>query len=401
MFTTWCTTYLCTSKKLCIFAATKRIVRMKKPFVYGVSVEGDNFTDRELETKRLKLNFENGVNSILISPRRMGKTSLVKKVMSLMDDKDVTVVFMDIYKCRSEYDFYEKFAASVIQGTATKMERMIADAKEFLLTVTPRITYSPEPNTDFSLSLGINPKTNTPEEILQLPERIAKKRGIRIVVCIDEFQQIGEMADSLTIQKTIRSVWQHHQSTSYCLFGSKQHLMSKLFYSRKMPFYQFGDMFFLKKIPMEKWVPFIVSRFQQAHKTISEEYAQAICKTVDNYSAYVQQLAWNVFAVSDDVVTAQSFANGVEATMSQVTPLFVEQTSGLTTYQLNLLRAICQGYHDDFGKKEVTSRFDLGSRSNLTKLKTALIEREILEQTEEGFFIADPLFELWFRREMM
>ena len=371
---------------------------MKKPFVYGVSVEGDNFTDRELETKRLKLNFENGVNSILISPRRMGKTSLVKKVMSLMDDKDVTVVFMDIYKCRSEYDFYEKFAASVIQGTATKMERMIADAKEFLLTVTPRITYSPEPNTDFSLSLGINPKTNTPEEILQLPERIAKKRGIRIVVCIDEFQQIGEMANSLTIQKTIRSVWQHHQSTSYCLFGSKQHLMSKLFYSRKMPFYQFGDMFFLKKIPMEKWVPFIVSRFQQAHKTISEEYAQAICKTVDNYSAYVQQLAWNVFAVSDDLVTAQSFANGVEATMSQVTPLFVEQTSGLTTYQLNLLRAICQGYHDDFGKKEVTSRFDLGSRSNLTKLKTALIEREILEQTEEGFFIADPLFELWFRR---
>ena len=101
------------------------------------------------------------------------------------------------------------------------------------------------------------------------------------------------------------------------------------------------------------------------------------------------------------MVTAQSFANGVEATMSQVTPLFVEQTSGLTTYQLNLLRAICQGYHDDFGKKEVTSRFDLGSRSNLTKLKTALIEREILEQTEEGFFIADPLFELWFRREMM
>jgi hypothetical protein len=374
---------------------------MKKPFIYGMSVEGDNFTDRELETKRLKLNFENGVNSILISPRRMGKTSLVKKVMSLMDDKDIKVVFMDIYKCRSEYDFYEKFAASIIQGTATKTDRMIANAKEFLLTVTPRIIYSPEPNTDFSLSLGINPKTNTPEEILQLPERIAKKRGIKIVVCIDEFQQIGEMTDSLTIQKTIRSVWQHHQNTSYCLFGSKQHLMSKLFYSRKMPFYQFGDMFFLKKIPMEKWVPFIISRFQQAHKTISEEYAQEICRTVDNYSAYVQQLAWNVFAVSDDVVTSQSFSDGVEATMSQVSPLFVEQTSGLTAYQLNLLRAICQGYHDDFGKREVTSRFDLGSRSNLAKLKNALIEREILEQTEGGLFISDPLFEVWFRREMM
>lgn len=99
--------------------------------------------------------------------------------------------------------------------------------------------------------------------------------------------------------------------------------------------------------------------------------------------------------------TEQSFAEGLEATLAQVTPLFVEQTSNLTAYQLNFIRAICQGYHDDFGKKEVTCQFDLGSRSNLTKLKSALIEREILEQTETGFYLADPLFQYWFRQEMM
>ena len=81
---------------------------MSKPFIYGMSVEGNHFTDRELETQRLKLNFENGVNSILISPRRMGKTSLVKKVMSQIDDTKIKVVYMDIYKCRTEYEFYEK-----------------------------------------------------------------------------------------------------------------------------------------------------------------------------------------------------------------------------------------------------------------------------------------------------
>ena len=90
----------------------------------------------------------------------------------------------------------------------------------------------------------------------------------------------------------------------------------------------------------------------------------------------------------------------MEATLAQVTPLFVEQTANLTAYQMNLIRAICAGYHDDFGKKEVTGQYDLGSRSNLVKLKTALIEREIIEQTENGLFIADPLFELWFKREM-
>lgn len=374
---------------------------MDKAFIYGMSVEGKNFTDRELETKRLQLNFENGMNSILISPRRIGKTSLVKKVKSLTEGKERIVVFMDIYKCRSEYEFYEKFASSVIQATSTKMDQMVRTAKEFIMSITPKITYSPDPGTEYTLSLGITPKTNTPEEILDLPERIAQKKGIQMVVCIDEFQQIGEMPDSLTIQKTIRSVWQHHRNVCYCLFGSKQHLMNNLFYSRKMPFYQFGDMFFLKKIPTEKWVPFITSRFKDAGKQISEKLAERICQTVDNYSSYVQQLAWNVLVVSDSIVTEQTFQEGLEATFAQVTPFFVELTANLTTYQLNLLRAICSGFHEDFGKKEVTSQYDLGSRSNLVKLKKALIEREIIEQTEDGLFISDPLFEHWFKREMV
>ena len=374
---------------------------MGKAFIYGMSVEGKNFTDRELETKRLQLNFENGMNSILISPRRIGKTSLVKKVKSLTENKERIVVFMDIYKCRSEYEFYEKFASSVIQATSTKMDQMVRTAKEFIMSITPRITYSPDPGTEYTLSLGITPKMNTPEEILDLPERIAQKKGIQMVVCIDEFQQIGEMPDSLTVQKTIRSVWQHHRNVCYCLFGSKQHLMNNLFYSRKMPFYQFGDMFFLKKIPTEKWVPFITSRFKDAGKQISEKLAERICQTVDNYSSYVQQLAWNVLVVSDSIVTEQTFQEGLEATFAQVTPFFVELTANLTTYQLNLLRAICSGFHEDFGKKDVTSHYDLGSRSNLVKLKKALIEREIIEQTEDGLFISDPLFERWFKREMV
>lgn len=372
-----------------------------KPFIYGMSVEGEHFTDRDLETKRLQLNFEHGVNSILISPRRMGKTSLVKKVKRLTESPTLKIVYMDIYKCRSEYDFYEKYASAIIQETATKMEIMIENAKEFLMGITPKIVFSPDMSADFTLSLGVNPQTASPEEILDLPERIARKRHIQIVVCIDEFQQIGEMPDSLNLQKTIRSVWQHHQHTSYCLFGSKQHLMSNLFYSRKMPFYQFGDMFFLRKIPMEKWVPFIISRFKTVGKTISDSLAEKICTTVDNYSAYVQQLAWNVLAVSDREVDDQSFNDGLDATLAQVSPLYVEQMANLSSYQLNFIRAICAGYHVDFGKREVTRQYNLGTRSNLPKLQKALIEREIIEITESGTYLADPLFAMWFKREMM
>jgi len=372
-----------------------------KPFVYGMSVEGEHFTDRELEAKRLKLNFENGINSILISPRRMGKTSLVKKVMRMIDDPKIKVVYMDIYKCRTEFDFYDKFASAIIKATATKIDTMVENARKFITSITPKISFSPDLNADFTLSLGIDKNRNSAEEILNLPEKIALERNINIVVCIDEFQQIGEIPNSLCVQRAMRSVWQHQHNVSYCLFGSKQHLMANIFYSRKMPFYQFGDMFFLKRIPAEKWVPFIILRFAQAGKKISPKIAEKICVTVENYSAYVQQLAWNVLAVSGEHVTNESFNDGLEATMAQVVPLFVEQTARLSTYQLNLLRAIVAGIHRDFGKKETTSVYDLGTRSNIPKMIKALTEREIIESNEDGTFIADPLFKLWFKREMM
>ena len=76
-----------------------------------MSVEGENFTDRVQETRRLKLDFENGINVILVSPRRMGKSSIVKKVKSEITNPAIKVILMDIYDCRSEYDFYNRFAS--------------------------------------------------------------------------------------------------------------------------------------------------------------------------------------------------------------------------------------------------------------------------------------------------
>lgn len=100
---------------------------------------------------------------------------------------------------------------------------------------------SPDPTMDFSVSLGITPKEYAPEQILSLAEIIAQKQGKRIVVCIDEFQQIGEFPNSVTVQKRLRGAWQLQQNVSYCLFGSKKHLMTNMFQNKNMPFFQFGD----------------------------------------------------------------------------------------------------------------------------------------------------------------
>jgi len=371
---------------------------MGKAFVYGKSVDGENFTDRVKETKRLKLDFENGINVILVSPRRMGKSSIVKKVQGEMQNSSVQVVYMDIYDCRSEYDFYNRFASVLMKATVTKTEQIIENIKRFLIRLTPKIAFSPEPMSEMSISLGITPQNYQPEEILQLPELIAQEQGKQLVVCIDEFQQIGELPDSLSIQKRLRGVWQHQRNVSYCLFGSKKHLMTKLFQSRKMPFYQFGEMMFLEKIPTDDWVTFICSRFEKEGKHISADVARLICETVENHSSYVQQLAWNVLAETDEEATMQDFENGLQALLAQCSGLFEQHIQGLTSYQLNFIKAICDGVHSDFGSKAVLEAYNLGTKSNISRITTSLQNKELIEVSKEGIYLEDPVFKIWLQR---
>ena len=371
---------------------------MKKTFIYGVAVEGTNFTDRKKETRRLKQDFENGQNVILISPRRMGKTSLVRKVQTLVD-KDIVTVYMDIYDCRNEYEFYNKFAAELLKQTAGKAEAVMKNIKEFLVRLSPTISFGPDPNNEFSLSLGITSKSYSPEEILQLPQRMAEKMGKHIVVCIDEFQQIGEFPDSLKVQKKMRSIWQLQSNASYCLFGSKKHLLANLFQSKKMPFYQFGDILFLQPIPIEDWIPFISQKFEEKNMSISDAIIEKICSTVQSQSSYVQQLAWNVMLNTTKKADEAALETAIEDLLNQNSLLFLQQIENLTAYQMNFLKAVAKGVHTDFTSKEVLSTYDLGSKSNISRIKTVLTQKELIEKTPNGIVFSDPVFELWFTKE--
>ena len=370
-------------------------------FVYGVAVTGYNFTGRAAETQRLVANFEGGINTILISPRRWGKTSLVKHVCQQVDRNKVLPVFLDMFTCRSEYDFYNALAAAILKQTASSAERWMDNARDFLARLTPKISVSPDPLSDFSLSLGITSKTHTPEEILQLAETIAIKKQKRIVVCIDEFQQIGEFPDSVNVQKRLRSVWQHQRWTSYCLFGSKKHLMSSIFQRRNMPFYQFGDTIFLKRLSTEEWTNYIVSHFEQYDRHITEEQAVKICDTVDHYSAYVQQLSWIIFTKmrEGESVSNQLIDAALEDLLDSNELLFMQQTESLTTYQMNFLRAVVSGVHQDFGEKHIRENYDLGSSSNIARLKKALIDRDLIDTDGRSITITDPVFSIWFKRK--
>ena len=371
-----------------------------KPFVFGVAASGDNFTDRESETVRLLTNFRSGVNTVLISPRRWGKTSLVRKVCRLAQTDELKIVYLDIFSCRSDADFYDAFASAVLKQTSTKVEEWMENIRQFLSRISPKISLGADPAADFSLSLELTPKREDIDEILQLPEKIAEKKGCRIVVCIDEFQQIGEFKDSKTFQKRLRSVWQLQKHVSYCLFGSKKHLMNELFERKSLPFYKFGDTVYLQKIATADWVGYIRSRFEATGKSIPAELAEEICRRVDNHSSYVQQLAWLVWTRTGKEATRQELEAAFQDIIDQNTPLFEKQTESLTSFQMNFLRAIIDGVHSEFTTQEVMRKYQLGSSANVSIIKRALIKKELIEIDKRKAVIPDPIMKVWLQREL-
>ena len=373
---------------------------VNKPFIFGVATSGDNFTDRKKETERLSLNFRNGVNTILISPRRWGKTSLVQKVCRLTQSDKLKIVYLDIFSCRSDKEFYDAFASAVLKQTSSKLEEWLENVKLFLSHIRPKISMGTDPMTEFSISFEMNPQSNDIDEILQLPEKIAQKKGYKIVVCIDEFQQIAEFQDSRTFQKRLRSIWQLQKSVSYCLFGSKKHLMNELFEKKSLPFYKFGDTIYLPKIGTSDWVNYICDRFKVTGKHISKELAEKICQRVENHSSYVQQLAWLVWIHTDKTASEQDFEEAFQDILDQNTPLFEKQTESLTTYQMNFLRALINGVHKEFTTQEVLQKYQLGSSANVSIVKRALEKKELIEIEKNQVILPDPVMKVWLKREL-
>lgn len=373
---------------------------MENPFLFGAAITGKWFTDREEDTKRLEANFRHAIHTIIISPRRWGKTSLVLKTADNIKDTQLKIVKIDVFSCRTPEDFYLTFAVEVIKQTANKWEEWVENVKQFLSNLRPKISFGVDPASEFSLSFDFSNKQLN-EEVLHLPQRIAKQKNIRIVVCLDEFQQIAEFPDAITFQKKLRGVWQlQSPEVTYCLYGSKKHLLNTLFLKQSMPFYKFGDVLFLKKIETEYWVKYICERFVQTGKTISEELAHAICGTVENHSSYVQQLSWLIWTRTDSIATESEFSQALEDLLNQNSILYYNYLGGLTSLQINFLRAISDGIHTGFSRMEILENYKLGTSANITRVRKSLEDRELIDISHESITFNDPVFQLWFKKEV-
>jgi hypothetical protein len=375
---------------------------MNSPFLFGTVVTGDHFTDRSGEIKRLHKNFRNKRNTIIISPRRLGKTSLVKQSAELFlkgsgRKRDIRFCFVDLFRARDEEDFYSIFATAVIKSTSSKFDEWVSNVKSFLGKLIPKISIGSDPQNEFSLSFDFRTTVGNYEEIFELPERLAVKYGLELILCLDEFQNLEYFKEPVLFQKRARAIWQHHHQTAYIIYGSKKHMMINLFQDKSMPFFRFGDLFFLERIDNRYLSEFVIDCFKKTGKQISKKQADTLVSSMDRHPHYVQQLGDILWNNTGKSVTDKKMEESFQMFLKQNQPFFHMILEDLTNAQLNFIHAVING-EEKFSSSEVINNYQLGSSANVKRIKEALVKKSIIEINKNEILFEEPAVKLLFER---
>ena len=371
---------------------------MAAPFIFGKIAEGNNFIDRENDTKRLAENFMSLTNTILISPRRWGKSSLVHKAgkEAMAKDSNLKIVFIDIFNVRTEDEFYSKLASEVLKQTASSLDNIMTAVKKYASAIVSGLSFG-DAAAPTSIQFQIREPKMSIDEILDLPEKIAADRKMKIVICIDEFQQIGMFESPKAFQATLRSKWQLQQHVSYCLYGSRRHMMMEVFGKVSMPFYKFGAIYFLEKIDRLFWPDYISREFLNTGKRITEGQCERIVQLADNNPYYVQQLAQTTWLhCQSDSCTDSDITDAFEDILRQQGELNRALTLSLTISQQNLLHAMSAG-EKNLSSQRVMKEYRLKSSTEVSRARKALIANDILDDFGKQYSFEDPIYEYWLK----
>jgi hypothetical protein len=298
---------------------------------------------------------------------------------------------------RSEEEFFKLLAHQILAATNSKIDEIIDSAKKFMSKISPKITFSTGNDIKFNLSFNWKETQMLSNEILEMAEKIAIAKKIRLIICIDEFQNIADFSDSIPLQNKLRANWQLQKNVAYCLYGSKRHMLMNVFNSPAMPFYKFGDILFLQKISETDWIDFIVKRFSDTRKNISAENAKAIAIYTECHSYYAQQLAQQVWLRTkkncNDKIVIESF----DSLLLQMSFLFQNLTDELSNTQINFLEALTAGA-SNFSSRQILEEYKLGTSANISKIRNALMNREVIDNYNGTFELLDPLYKAWLKK---
>lgn len=371
---------------------------MRNPFYLQVVPVDAGFCDRKVELKELQSFAEARANVVIYSPRRFGKTSLVKRVQKTLADKGAVTLFSDFFGVASVEDVATRLAKAVFAVTHNK-EGLWKRALQAVRSFRPVL----RPDAEGGLSLSVEPSssgvTGLPlleETVVSLGSFIRETEGL-VHIALDEFQEIVTLKEALQIEAVLRTEIQR-QEASYFFVGSRRRLLLGIFNDRQRPFFQSAINYPLKVLPEDEFTAFLQEQFQAGGKPCDAQLAQAIASKVSYHPYYTQKLAFLIFE-SGDATSAETTAIGYERLMASEQPVFEAIQQGLSPHQRLLLRAIALEPTAQPLANAYIRKHRLGSVGGVQHSLKQLSELDLIEKNERWEAV-DPLIAHWLRRQV-
>lgn len=371
---------------------------MNNPFILGVIPPEAPFCDRVKEMEELTSYAESRANAVLYSPRRYGKTSLIKRVQSLLQSKGFITIYIDLFGVTSIEDVAKRTAKgiyTVTQQNESLFKKAIRAFSAFRPVLKPT-----ESGDGLSISVEITSSQLTGIDLLDATMddlgHYIRKSEAKLHIVFDEFQEISEL-NSPQIEGTMRSHIQAH-GISYFFVGSRRRLLIDMFSQSNRPFFQSSILYQLDRLPRGDLVRFIMDCYRTKGKNCPEEVARSISKTVKQHPYYSQKLSFYTFEMTDKKAAIDDVPQAYEKVIEEERFFFEATIQGITLKQLSLLKAIANSPDLPVFSSAFLSQYRL-AQGMIQKALPKLSRLDLIEKNSENTWrIVDPLFEDWLKR---
>jgi hypothetical protein len=376
---------------------------MTNPFVYGEVVPAVSFVDRETELDRLTRDLLAGQKIFLISPRRYGKSSLVRQALRAAQRGGALTVDVTVSSYSSYVAFLEGYARALM-GVETRLDKARAWLREMLGSVRPEVRVEPDDHGGDQLALSFpaarseKDVARLAQEVFALPGRIAEARHRRLAVALDEFQAIGSFNGG-NVEHALRAAVQHQRQVGYVFSGSEPSLMERML-GRSRPFYKAGPVMRLQKIPADRFADFIEARFRATKLRPTAGLGAAVVELAGNLPYDVQRLAHEVWddARGGKTVGLDDLHQTLKRLLGEHEAIFEATWQRLTLAQRAALRAAVLEEGRELLSGDVRARYRLGGASTVQASLTALVREDILAREGTHYVVVDSLLREWVAR---
>jgi hypothetical protein len=379
---------------------------VQNPFVYGEVVPGEAFVDREIELDRLIGDLTAGQKVFLISPRRYGKSSLVRQALAALSRRGTITVEVTVSSFSSYLAFLEGYARAIV-SVETRWERARTWITELVTSTRPEIRFEPQTSALGRMSVAF-PSVKTDRdvnrlanEVFALPAHLAAARKRTVAVALDEFQAVDGFNGG-GVEQALRAAAQHQRQVGYVFAGSEPSLMEKMIGPRR-PFYKAGPVLRLEKIPGPVFAEFIEMRFARSGIRPEPGLGSAIVDLAGNLPYDVQRLAHETW---DDVRvegTKRAELANLHATLSRLLAeqdtLFEATWQRLTLAQRAALRAVVLQGGRELLSADARARHRLGGPSSVQASLAALTKQDLIIKESQQYVVVDSLLREWVARK--